>query len=347
MNKILPSVSLFGALEKLNALSGGIMTLLVVDGDGRLVGTLTDGDVRRALLRGVSMQSRVSDVMRRDFRALSYEEPDNEAYLQMRRQGLRLIPLIDRNGRLKGTVDSSRIRAMLPIRAMLMAGGRGERLRPLTLTVPKPLLKVGGKPIIDRNIAILASYGITDVTVSVNYLAEQLEEHFSTPCEGIDVATVRESFAMGTIGSASLLPQADPEGCTLVMNSDLLTSIRLDEMYDLHHRSGADVTIAVTPYNVSVPYAIVDEDEDGKVVGLSEKPSFSYNANAGIYIFSNRLLASLPKDSATDAPDLIQQAIADGGTVVTFPIDGTWLDIGSPTEYARACELMSRQDCFD
>ena len=340
MNKILPSASLFGALEKLNALSGGIMTLLVVDGTGRLVGTLTDGDVRRALLRGDSMQSRVSDVMRREFRYLSAENPDNQAFLEMRQMGLRLIPLVDENGRLKGTIDTRQTRALLPIRALLMAGGRGERLRPLTLTTPKPLLKVGNKPIIDRNIAILAAYGITDVTASVNYLAEQFEEKFSEPCEGINVNVVREPFAMGTIGSASLLPEADPDGCTLVMNSDLLTSIRLDEMYNLHQRTRADITLAVTPYNVSVPYAIVDMDDNGNVVGLSEKPSFSYFANAGIYLFSNRVLASLAKDKYRDAPDLIKEAIAQGKTVSTFLIDGTWLDIGSPAEYARACSLM-------
>ena len=237
-------------------------------------------------------------------------------------------------------MDLTATTTRLPLSAILMAGGKGERLRPMTLTTPKPLLKIGSKAIIDYNITALARAGITDVSVTVNYLAEQLEAHFSAPVEGITVKCVRESEPMGTIGSAALVKRSDPDGATLVMNSDILTTLSLEDMYLAHLKSGAAITIAAIPYNISVPYAILSTDETGRVTGLQEKPSYSFYANAGIYIIANRLLDVLPPSGRTDATDLIEAAIADGRHVGYFPISGTWIDIGSPTDFAHASELM-------
>lgn len=343
MNRISPSASLFAALEALNALSGsGVMTLLAVDARGRLCGTLTDGDIRRALLRGTSMQARVADVMRTDFRALRSGQTDPSAdYDEFCRLGLSLIPVTDADGCLVDVIDTRLVKAMLPLSAILMAGGRGERLRPLTLSIPKPLLPVGGKPIIDYNLALLRKNGITDVTVTVNYMAEQLERHFAEPVEGINVHTVRETEPMGTIGAASLIGGHRPDGHTLVMNSDLLTSFALRDMWTVHASGGNDVTIAAVPYNVSVPYALLDIDEEGGcVAGLREKPLMSYYANAGIYIFANHVLAKIPDHGRTDAPDLIADVIKHGGRVGYFPLSGTWVDIGTPADYRHACELV-------
>ncbi len=196
----------------------------------------------------------------------------------------------------------------------------------------------GGKAIIDYNIEALARCGITDISVTVNYMAEKLEEHFSEERGGVRVKCVREDRPLGTIGSASLI-EFPEEGDTLVMNSDLLTTVSFEDLY-LHHRNaGADITIAAVPYNVSVPYAILTTD-GGRVTSLEEKPSYAYYANAGIYIISNRLLRGLPKEQRTDATDLIEEAIASGLHVSYFPISGTWIDIGSPTDFAHARELM-------
>ncbi len=335
------SAALFTALERLNNLSGsGVMTLLATDSTGRVTGTLTDGDIRRALLRGESLQSPVSEVMHRNFKRLSAGEADVEAVRRFRQEGIELIPIVDSEGRLVRLLDTRTTRTLLPLSALLMAGGRGERLRPLTLNTPKPLLKVGGRAIIDYNISKLAAAGIDDVTVTVNYLAEQLEEHFSEPVEGIRVKTVREPMAMGTIGSASLIEGRDPDGWTLVMNSDLLTSIDLEEMWLRHREEGADITIAAVPYNVSVPYAVLTT-EGQRVTSLREKPSLSFWTNAGIYIISNRLLNGLDKERRTDATDLIDTALAEGRKVVYFPLKGTWIDIGNPVDYRHACDLMS------
>lgn len=337
---ILQSTPLFNALEKLSSIDDGVMTLLAADADGRLTGTLTDGDIRRALLRGVSLQTRVADVMNSSFRRISANDPDIEELRRARRDGIRLLPVVDADGRLSRLLDMQSTASLLPLSAILMAGGRGERLRPLTLDCPKPLLKVGQRAIIDYNIAKLAKNGITDVTATVNYLAERLEEHFATPVEGIKVKTVREPMPMGTIGSAALVERPDPDGATIVMNSDLLTSINLEEMWLRHRAEKADITVAATPYVVSVPFAVLST-KGSRITALEEKPSMSFWTNAGIYIVNNRLLDALPRDRRTDATDLIETTIASGGTVTYFPLDGTWIDIGSPADYRHACDLMA------
>lgn len=329
---------LVDAVRALNSLSGKAMTLFAIDGEGRAAGSLTDGDVRRAILGGLGLDGEVSRAVNRDFKRLHSDSIDLERLRAFRQGGVRLVPVLDGEGHIVEIIDTARTRTRLPLRAVLMAGGKGERLRPLTLTTPKPLLEIGGKAIIDYNIEALARCGITDISVTVNYMAEKLEEHFSEERGGVRVKCVREDRPLGTIGSASLI-EFPEEGDTLVMNSDLLTTVSFEDLY-LHHRNaGADITIAAVPYNVSVPYAILTTD-GGRVTSLEEKPSYAYYANAGIYIISNRLLRGLPKEQRTDATDLIEEAIASGLHVSYFPISGTWIDIGSPTDFAHARELM-------
>ena len=312
------------ALRMLNDLSGGVMTLIVIGPDGRMTGTLTDGDVRRALLSGVALDSPVSAAMFRGFHALRQGEIDPAEVREIRKRGIRLIPVLDSEGRVVRLIDTVRTRTILPVGAVLMAGGKGERLRPMTLTT------VGKEA--------LAAVGVTDISVTVNYLAEQLEEHFASPVGGVNVRCVRETRPLGTIGSVALVG-LPAEGDTIVMNSDLLTTVSFEDLYLRHISEKADITIAVVSYNVSVPYAIL-ATEGERVTGLVEKPSYSYYANAGIYIFSNRILSSLSPDNRMDAPDLIEQTIAEGGKVTYYPINGTWIDIGSPADFAHARELM-------
>lgn len=329
---------LVDAVRALNSLSGKAMTLFAIDGEGRVAGSLTDGDVRRAILGGLGLDGEVSRAVNRDFKRLHSDSIDLEWLRAFRQAGVRLVPVLDGESHIVEIIDTATTRTRLPLRAVLMAGGKGERLRPLTLTTPKPLLEIGGKAIIDYNIEALARCGITDISVTVNYMAEKLEEHFSEERGGVRVKCVREDRPLGTIGSASLI-EFPEEGDTLVMNSDLLTTVSFEDLY-LHHRNaGADITIAAVPYNVSVPYAILTTD-GGRVTSLEEKPSYAYYANAGIYIISNRLLRGLPKEQRTDATDLIEEAIASGLHVSYFPISGTWIDIGSPTDFAHARELM-------
>lgn len=327
------------ALDRLNSLSGGSMTLFAVDKASRLTGTLTDGDIRRALLRGLNLDAAVSLAARSDFKALRPDDSCAVASLrQWRESGITLVPRLDTEGRIVEIIDLHATRTRLPVSAILMAGGKGERLRPMTLNTPKPLLEIEGKAIIDYNIEALAAVGINDISVTTRYLADQIAAHFAKPVAGVRVKCVEESTPLGTIGAASLvnIPQ---DGNTIVMNSDLLTTISFEELYLKHTSSQADITIAVVPYQVAVPFAILTIDGE-RVTGLAEKPSYSYYANAGIYLFRNSVLHTLRTGIRTDATDLIERTIADGGHVAYYPIKGTWIDVGSPTDFRQATELM-------
>lgn len=339
---LIPHTATVGqALEALNRLSGtGAMTLFVVDGT-RLRGSLTDGDIRRALLAEAAMDSPVTRAMHtpaRSVQAPAASEDNVPLLKELRRRGINIVPVVDGAGNILHLVDLRATRTMLPLSAILMAGGKGERLRPATLKTPKPLLKIEGKAIIDYNIAALAACGIHDVTVTTRYLAQQLHDHFAVPVEGVQVKCVTEEMPLGTIGSAALC--AVPEtGNTLIMNSDLITTISFEEMYLRHTSEHADVTVAVIPYQVQVPFAILTT-QGPAVTGIEEKPSYSYFANAGIYIFRNEILRRLKKNERTDATDLIDSVIRGGGRVVYHPVNGTWLDVGSPADFAQAEQLM-------
>lgn len=337
-NLINEQSTLLQALALLNSLPASAMTLFVTDSRGAVTGSLTDGDIRRALIAGKGLDSPAGDAACRSFRALRGDESDVELIRQCRRAGIKLLPRLNADGTPAEIVDLSLTRSRLPLSAILMAGGKGERLRPMTLTTPKPLLEIEGKAIIDYNIEALAAVGVRDITVTTRYLAEQLDEHFAREVAGVKVRTVREDTPLGTIGSARLA-DIPAEGNTLVMNSDLITTISFEELYLKHRDSGADATVAVIPYQVSVPYAILTLDGE-RVTGIAEKPSYSYYANAGIYIFRNPLLRGLQPGRRTDATDLIDEIIASGGNVAYYPIKGTWIDVGSPTDFRHAAELM-------
>lgn len=340
MNNIISDkASMLEALEMLNSLPGSAMTLFITDDTGRLIGTLTDGDIRRSLLRGLPLDAPVAEAAHRDFKALRAGDSDEvDALRTFRESGIKLVPRLDAKGHVVEIIDLNTTRTRLPLGAILMAGGKGERLRPLTLTCPKPLLEIEGKAIIDYNIEALAASGISDIHVTTRYLADMIAAHFAPPVAGVQVKCVEEKSPLGTIGAATLI-NLPVDGDTLVMNSDLLTTISFEELYLKHRDSRADITIAVVPYQVAVPYAILTLDGD-RVTGLAEKPLYSYYANAGIYIFANRILRTLTPDTRTDATDLIERTIAAGGKVAYYPIKGTWIDVGSPTDFRQAAELM-------
>lgn len=340
--------TLLEGLRKLNSLPGPEMTLFVTDEDGRVKGTLTDGDIRRALLGGASLESCCGDAALKNFRYVRRGQPDVAALRDFRGRGITLIPVLDDAGRLSDILDLSQQRTVLPLKAVLMAGGLGERLRPATLTTPKPLLEIEGKAIIDYNVEALAACGIDDITVCTRYLAEKIEAHFAAPVASVRVKCVREDVPLGTIGAVALTSVADGPGDTLVMNSDLLTTISFEEMYLRHKSERADITIAVVPYSVSVPYAILtlDSDDSATVRGIEEKPSYSYYANGGIYIISNEVLRTLTPGERTDATELIERALADGKRVTYYPIKGTWIDVGSPVDFRQAGELMRHHNSY-
>ncbi len=333
--------SLVDALRQLNGLSGQTMVLFAVDAEGRMTGTLTDGDVRRFLIRNSRLDVAVGDIMHRAFRFLDAECIDLAKVRELRRQEITLVPCLDSCGKIRQVFNFSECHSILPLDAVLMAGGRGERLRPLTLTTPKPLLKIGDKSIIDYNVEELARNGIDNIAVTVNYLAEQLEEHFAQPVGGVSVRCMREPKKLGTIGSVKLVDGLVSDN-VLVMNSDLLTTISYEDMFMYHLEQDADMTIAAIPYMVSVPFAIFRCD-GARVLGLEEKPTYNYYANAGIYIIRREHLDRIPADTVFDATDLIELLVNEGKKVVYHPINGTWLDIGSPDDFRHAQEIIKHK----
>ena len=315
-----------------------IQTLFVTDGEGRMQGTLTDGDVRRGMLAGATLDSPVSAVMHRDFKFLREGETDVLRIKALREKRILFIPVLDAQGRIVDTLDLSRYRSRLPVDAVLMAGGKGERLRPLTESTPKPLLPVGDKAIIDHNVDRILSYGIRDITVSVHYLAEQIEAHFAAPRAGVTVKCFREQEYLGTIGSVRQMPPF-PDGDVLVMNSDLFTNIDLEDFYLHFKEHGADLSVAAVPYNVSIPLGILDLD-GRDVRGVSEKPVYNYYAVSGIYLMKREVIAEIPEGVPFHATDLIEKLVAEGRKVIRYPLNGTWIDIGTLKEYQKACDLV-------
>lgn len=331
---------LHNALCALNALSGEVMTLFVVDNLHRMVGTLTDGDVRRGLIAGHDMQSLVKEVMHKDFKYLRDKHDMFSHIKELKKERIELIPILDNNDSIIEIIDLRTTSNILPLDAVLMAGGKGERLQPLTLDTPKPLLKIGDKAIIDYNVDELIRNGVSNIYVTVNYLHQQIENHFRNKYNKDNIKCVLEPTRLGTIGAVALIEDFDHDN-VLVMNSDLLTTISYEEMFATHIDNEATLTMAVIPYSVSVPFAIIDIDDDS-VKGLTEKPTYNYFANAGIYIIKREALKRIKVGEYLDAPDFIRALISNGEKVSYYPINGTWIDIGSHNDFKYACELMSR-----
>lgn len=328
------------ALARICSLSGLPLTLFITSTTGRLLGTLTDGDIRRGLLAGATLQTPAAEVMNTGFRALHSGADNLDAFSAARALGLELLPVLDAEGRIEQILDLRHVTSQLPVDAVVMAGGRGERLRPLTLTTPKPLLPVGDVPIIDRNIHALLSAGISSIFVTVNYLHEQIEAHLAPQPAHATVTCVRETQPLGTFGSIGLIKQCPPgltKPDTLVMNADLLTTLSFEKMYRHHRDTGSALTMAVIPYTVAVPYAIL-QTEGERILSFEEKPTYTYYANAGIYMVQTPLLQRITGRERVDATDFTAALIAEGRKVTYFPIDGTWIDIGSPQDYRLANE---------
>lgn len=333
------SSSIKDALVELDGNNHDGQTLFVVDETERMVGTLTDGDIRRGLIHGAALEDAISNIMHRDFKFLREGNLDAEKLKAFRERLFFFIPVLDAEGHVVRVCNLLKYKNFLPIDAVLMAGGKGERLRPLTEKTPKPLLPVGGKAIIDHNIDRLISYGIKHINVTVNYLGEQLEEHFREPHNEVQVKTVREPKFLGTIGSVRFVPEFYND-TVLVMNSDLFTNINYEDFYLHFKEHDADISVAAVPYSVSIPYGILDIEERRNIKGLIEKPTYDYYANAGIYLIKRSALDLIPADTMFHSTDLLAAIIAKGGKAIRFPLNGTWIDIGNPQEYKRANELV-------
>jgi len=325
------------ALQKLDALSHKESRVIFVIGEqGKLLGTITDGDIRRGLLTGREISESATLYMNPHFKFIHEGQMTDGLIRSYREMEIHLLPVLDQGGHIVKIIDLKNTKAIIPAIAFIMAGGRGERLKPLTDVTPKPLLKVGSKPIIEHNIDRLAKYGIEDFYISIRYLGDQIRAYLGDGSKkGIRIHYIEETDPLGTIGSLQMLPSFK-EDYLFVMNSDILTNVDVDDFFERFVSAEADMGVASVPYHVNIPYGVM-ELRDETVMSLKEKPTYVYYSNAGIYFLRKWVKDLIPK-SFYNATDLMTELIRQNKKVVNYPILNYWLDIGRHEDYNKAKE---------
>jgi dTDP-glucose pyrophosphorylase len=313
------------ALIKLDILAKDAI-LFIVDKDNKLVGSLTDGDIRRGLIKGITIDHAVNDIIQDHPRYIKKGERDIKKVIEYREGNFRILPVLDKDDRVVNVINFRETRSYLPVDAVLMAGGRGQRLQPLTDTTPKPLLKVGDKPIMEHNLDRLALYGIDDFWVSVKYLGEQIEDYFGDGKKrNAKISYVWEDEPLGTIGAVSKIKDFNHD-YVLLTNSDLLTNLDYEHFFLDFLEQDADLSVVSIPYQVNIPYAVL-ETENGHIMSFKEKPTYTYYSNGGIYLMKRSVLKHLPENKFFNATDLMEKLIAENQKVVSYPLSGYWLDV--------------------
>ena len=321
-------------LKMLNEL-GEDLTIFAVDDNDKMIGTLTDGDIRRGLLKGLSIHDKVSQVINPDFHYIQKENYHVKEIIEAKNLGIQILPVLDEEKRIIKLINFAIHKSFLPIDAVIMAGGEGIRLRPLTEKTPKPLLIIGNKPIMEHGIDRMVEFGIDQIQISVNYLGEKIKNYFGNGTnKNISISYIEEKEKMGTIGSLSLANEFLND-TVLVMNSDLLTNIDLEEFYLEFESKNADMAVACIPFTVNIPYAILDTMNEN-VIALKEKPNLTYQSNGGIYLIKKEILKMIPKNQHFNATDLIETLIAANKKVIYYSILGYWLDIGKMDDFRKA-----------
>jgi dTDP-glucose pyrophosphorylase len=321
-------------LEMLNKL-GADLTLFVVNENEQLIGTVTDGDIRRGLIQGLEPRNNIKDFMRTSFSYIDSADYKVSDVINAKNRLLDILPVLDSQKRIVKLINFSDYYSYLPIDALIMAGGEGIRLRPLTEKTPKPLIMIGDKPIIEHGIDWMIRFGIQNIQISVNYLGNMIMDYLGDGVQkGASISYISETTKLGTIGAVSLAKEFKND-YVVVMNSDLLTNINFEEFFNEFQNSNADMSVASIPYNVTVPYAVLDTDQ-GNVTGLKEKPSITYQSSAGIYLIKKKHLNKIPANTFYNATDLIADMISEGFKVTYYPILDYWLDIGKMDDLKKA-----------
>lgn len=324
------------ALIKLDILAKDAI-LFVTDVEDKLVGSLTDGDIRRALIKGVTIDKSVDGIIQTHPKYIRKGDQDIQKIIEYRDGNFRILPVIDIDYKVVNVINFREMRSYLPVDVVIMAGGRGQRLQPLTDVTPKPLLKVGDKAIMEHNVDRLSLYGIDDFWVSVKYLGEQIESYFGDGRDrNIAINYVWEDTALGTIGAVSKINNFMHD-YVLVMNSDLLTNLDYEHLFLDFIAKDADFAVVSIPYQVNIPYAVL-ETVEGQIKSFKEKPTYTYYSNGGIYLMKKTVLEHLPKETFFNATDLIDKLIAEKLKVISYPLVGYWLDIGKHEDFKKAQE---------
>lgn len=333
--KVNPKATIKEALEIID--KGAIRIALVVNETGEFLGTLSDGDIRRGLLRNYSLKDSIEELyFRNPVTSLNTDSKDKIIQKAIKNQVYQ-IPIIDEKSKL---VDIVNLATLLKNtnkrnRVILMAGGLGTRLRPLTEDTPKPMLKVGNKPILETIIKNFASHGFVNITISINYKGEIIKDYFKDGSEfGVDIEYIEENTRLGTAGALSLLSNI-PNEPFFVMNADLLTDVNFSHLLDFHTFANANATMCVREYDYQIPYGVVETNEDC-IVNIEEKPIKKFFVNAGIYVLSPNVFEFIPKNEFFDMPSLFNILIGKNKKILSFPIHEYWLDIGRMSDFEQA-----------
>lgn len=322
------------ALVQLNELAEDAI-LFIVDSNNQLIGSLTDGDLRRGFIDGLNLETSLEEFIQKKPKYIEQGKFNLGEIIALRKEFIVIFPVLNSRNEIINIVNFRHQKSYLPVDALIMAGGRGERLKPLTNDTPKPLLKVGDKPIIEHNIDRLNTYGIDDVWISLRYLGEQIESHFGSGAhKSMRINYVNENEPLGTAGALALVNNFVHDRI-LMMNSDLLTNIDFEEFYLFFEEHEADLAVACIPYQVNVPYAVM-ETENLVVTGFKEKPTYTHYSNAGIYLMKREVAEMVPSNEHFNATDLMEKLIKEGKKVVSYPFMGYWLDIGRHEDFEKA-----------
>ena len=330
-----PDVTIRKSVEVLDA--SALQIVLVVNEARRLLGTVTDGDIRRGILKGVSLEEPVSSVMNTEPTVARTNQGSESILAAMRLRQLHQIPVLDEAGVVRGleTLDQLLRSGRRENRVVLMAGGIGSRLRPLTNDTPKPMLRVGDRPLLETILENFIEYGFHRFHFSVNYMADVIKDHFRDGSRwGVSIDYLHEDERLGTAGALRLLPERPTESL-LVMNGDLLTKINFGHLLDFHGAHAAKGTMCVKEYELQVPYGVVNIDNH-RITGVDEKPVKRFFVNAGIYVLEPDALDQVPGAGYFDMPSLFEKMIACGSETAAFPVREYWLDIGQMADYDRA-----------
>lgn len=331
---ILSGTTIRDALKVLDRLAKDAISF-IVDREDKLIGSLTDGDIRRGLIAGTELEQPVDSIIQNHPRFLRKGEHDLQKVIEYRENDFRIIPILDKGNRIINVINFGHLKSYLPVDVVIMAGGKGSRLHPLTENTPKPLLRVGDKPILEHNIHRLSLFGIDDFWISVNYLGDQIEEYFGNGNgNNLNIQYVWEDEPLGTIGSVGGIDNFIHE-YVMVTNSDILTNLDYEDFFLKFLEEEADFAVVTIPYKVDIPYAVL-ETSNGHVMNFKEKPSYTYYSNGGIYLMKRKVIDKIPKNRFYNTTDLMEDLISDGKKVLSYPLNGYWLDIGNPEDYEKA-----------
>jgi dTDP-glucose pyrophosphorylase len=301
--------------------NGALQIALIVDEDDKLLGTLTDGDIRRGLLKGLDLNSSIESIV--------FKAPTIAKISNTKEEILKLLGIQEIEELIKPKDKTNKV--------ILMVGGLGTRLRPLTENTPKPMLKVGNKPILQTIVEKFAEYGYTNIVMCVNYKSHVIQDYFDDGKEfGVNIEYILEEQRMGTAGALSLLKEK-PTEAFFVMNGDLLTNVNFEHLHNFHSNNSSMGTMCVREYDFQVPYGVVNID-GSKIKSIEEKPTHNFFVSAGIYMLSPEVLKYIPQNEFYDMPTLFEKLISESKNAISFPIREYWLDIGRIEEYKKANE---------